>query len=153
MNKAHYIEPSLEEWLRKFRFSSDIKVRFTETDAYGHVNNVSYFIYFEQARIDYFNEINMFQRFANKAHPSIVVTGDLHCHYHRPIYFGQTLHVKVRTAHIGQTSVDLQYAIIDDQNVLYASGRGAIIHIDKQTGKSTPWSDDIVQGIKYYEQL
>jgi acyl-CoA thioester hydrolase len=34
-------------------------VRFCETDALGHVNNVSYFIYFEQGRVDLFREIGL----------------------------------------------------------------------------------------------
>ena len=34
-----------------------ISVRFGETDALGHINNTSYFIYLEEARIRFFESI------------------------------------------------------------------------------------------------
>lgn len=33
---------------------TEIRTRYCESDALGHINNVSYFIYFEQARVDFF---------------------------------------------------------------------------------------------------
>lgn len=32
-------------------YETQVKVRFCETDALGHINNTSYFIYLEEARI------------------------------------------------------------------------------------------------------
>ncbi len=37
----------------------DIYVRFCETDAGGHVNNTSYFFYFEEARTKFFETIGL----------------------------------------------------------------------------------------------
>ncbi len=31
-----------------------IRTRFGESDAFGHINNVSFFTYLEQARVDFF---------------------------------------------------------------------------------------------------
>src|SRR5699024_7730403 len=45
MRLPNYIE-NLDEWKSEFSFSTDIKIRFSETDMFGHVNNVSQFIYF-----------------------------------------------------------------------------------------------------------
>src|SRR3712207_6607968 len=36
-----------------FRFSTDLSVRFSETDAQGVVHNANYLIWFEIGRIDY----------------------------------------------------------------------------------------------------
>jgi len=36
-----------------FRFSTTLEVRWRDLDALGHVNNVVYFTYLEQARIHY----------------------------------------------------------------------------------------------------
>jgi acyl-CoA thioester hydrolase len=36
-----------------FSFSTEVKVRFAETDAQGIVHNSNYFIWFEVARVDY----------------------------------------------------------------------------------------------------
>jgi acyl-CoA thioester hydrolase len=39
------------------RFSTTIRVRWGDCDAFGHVNNASYLSYFEEARIDYWKSI------------------------------------------------------------------------------------------------
>ena len=36
-----------------FRFSTDVRVRFAETDAQGIAHNASYLVWFEVARVDY----------------------------------------------------------------------------------------------------
>ena len=40
-----------------YRFSTTIRVRWGECDAFGHVNNASYLSYFEEARIDYWKAV------------------------------------------------------------------------------------------------
>ncbi|MGB0391530.1 MAG: acyl-CoA thioesterase [Salibacteraceae bacterium] len=39
------------------KFSSDIDIRFRDLDSLGHVNNVVYLTYVEQARIRYFDDV------------------------------------------------------------------------------------------------
>lgn len=34
-------------------YETAVKVRFCETDALGHISNISYFIYLEEARTDF----------------------------------------------------------------------------------------------------
>lgn len=36
-----------------FRFTTEVRVRFAETDAQGVVNNATYLVWFEVARVDY----------------------------------------------------------------------------------------------------
>ncbi len=51
-------EPGSEaEWLRSFRFALELRPRFCETDALGHVSNTVYTAYWEQARLRYFETI------------------------------------------------------------------------------------------------
>lgn len=154
MNRVPYIEPDVEGWMNKFKFKSEIKVRFGETDAFGHVNNVSYFRYFEQARLDYFEHLGFMNYFTDRECPSIIVTGDLHCHYLQPIYYGQVIAAHVRTAKIGRTSLDLQYALTDESGkTLFAACRGVMIHVDKHTEKSRPWPEEVKRRIIEFEPI
>jgi acyl-CoA thioester hydrolase len=152
VSKIDYIQPNKEEWLNKFMFETKVKVRFSETDAFGHVNNVSHIIYFEQARLDYLQEIDVLSYFMDPKCPSIIVTADIHCHYLGQIYFGEQLAIRVRTAKLGHSSIDVQYAIVQESNQkVLATGRGAVVHVDKKTGKSIPWSDKLRNQIIKYE--
>ncbi len=37
----------------------EVNVRFSETDALGHVNNTSYFVYLEEARLKFFEALGL----------------------------------------------------------------------------------------------
>ncbi|UMZ75482.1 acyl-CoA thioesterase [Natranaerofaba carboxydovora] len=145
------IQPDKETWLKKFRFSTDTRVRFCETDAFGHLNNVSYFIYFEQARLDYFRELALTEKLLND-NQLYIVTADLYCQFLGEVYFDEELEVKLRTTKLGNTSFDLEYGLIrKEKGIVAATGRGAIVLVDKHSHKSTPLPDDLKNIIKEYE--
>ncbi|GAA0355651.1 acyl-CoA thioesterase [Bacillus horti] len=151
MKHIDFIQPTLEEWIAGFKFETEVKVRFSETDAFGHVNNVSHIIYFEQARLDFFENAKVFATFLEPNTPTLIVTADIHCHYIRQIYYTQRLKVKVKVGHVGSSSLDLQYAILDQKtNELLAAARGAIVHVDKKTGKSVAWPELLKEALYNY---
>ena len=132
-----FIRQDIEAWFQKFHFSSSIKVRFGETDAFGHVNNVSFFTYFEQARLEYFDHLNLLETLLEPSHESLIVTANLECHYLSQLFYGQTIEVFVRTSKIGNSSFDLEYAVKEVRSgTMVAVGRGTIVYIDIQTNKS-----------------
>ncbi|MCM3763813.1 thioesterase family protein [Neobacillus niacini] len=132
MARASYIEPSLDEWLKLFKFKTEIKVRISETDLSGHVNNTSYFVYFEQARAEFLECLGFYQENIG------AVTADLVCHFHGEAFFPNTLVVGVRVAKLSQKSMDLEYYIQSSrEHRLVATGRGALVMMDKTAKKST----------------
>ncbi|QKS71976.1 acyl-CoA thioesterase [Paenalkalicoccus suaedae] len=133
-----YID-DLNTWKEKFTYFQQIPVRFSETDAFGHVNNTVAFVYFEQARISYFMELGLMDDWQKES--TIVVTADLQCDYVRQVKFGETLHVGVRVAHVGRSSIDVHYMIENDDRDLCMIGRGRIVQVNKETGKSQEWTD------------
>lgn len=149
MSRMEFVKPNMQEWLESFRFRTDVKIRFSETDAFGHVNNVSHIIYFEQARLDFFEQLEVFSVFLVPESPTIIVAADIHCYYLQQIFYSQRLSVGVKIAHIGRSSLDLQYVIQDQKTKEpLAVARGAIVHVDKKTGKSTPWPEDIKEKVE-----
>src|SRR4029450_12526617 len=69
-----------------FRFSTDVRVRFAETDAQGVVHNSNYLVWFEIARIAYLEE------YAG-GYPALRETGlesfvlESHVRYRQPAHF------------------------------------------------------------------
>lgn len=140
MNNISYIE-NLNQWRSEFIFSVPIKIRFSETDMFGHVNNVSPFIYFEEARIEYLKAIELFDNVSNSKF--IPIVADLQCDYHEQLYFDNNINVFVKTNQIGTTSFDLHYMVLNDHQKLCLTGRGRLVNIDKQTGKPAPLNDEM----------
>ncbi|WP_096202761.1 acyl-CoA thioesterase [Bacillus sp. FJAT-45350] len=140
MSKISYID-NLKEWEQSFSFYCPIKVRFSETDAFGHVNNTNSFVYFEEARIDFFKEMGFMSEWADENSEHIIVTADMQCNYTKQIMFDEKLKAYVKVATIGQSSIDLHYMIKDEKGDICLTGRGLIVQLSKRTGKSSPWND------------
>lgn len=152
-----FINTDLEIWLKKFMFSTTFKTRFNETDAFGHINNVSYFAYFEQARLDYFEHLNLLDEFSisriEAFKDNLIVSANLECHYLSQLYYGQNIEIFVRTSKIGRSSFELEYCLLEDKKLIAAIGRGSIVYINKKSGKSTPLPEDIKEKISLFENI
>lgn len=149
MKKVTFVQPDPQSWLEKFRFSIPIKVRYCETDLLGHVNNVSYFMYFEQGRIEYFENLKLTEDlFSDK---TVSVVANLECQYLASIYLKDPLKLHVRVANMGRSSLDLEYALVVNDR-LKAAGRGTIVLVDTNSGKSTPIPDAASEVIRSFEE-
>lgn len=136
--KAQYVG-DFAQWREGFTFKTEIRVRFSETDMYGHMNNTVPFVYFEQARIDYLNSLGVFD--AEKAKTSILVVADLQCDFVKQVFFDETLQLMVKTASVGTSSIDLHYLALNEKDEPVFVGRGTLVLLDASTGKGKALSD------------
>ena len=51
--------------------------------------------------------------------------------------------VFVKAYRIGRSSVDLHYMIQNKQKEVVLTGRGTMVQISKETGKSVPWDEEM----------
>lgn len=139
--KAKYIE-DIALWERDFQFYSEVSVRFSETDMYGHLNNTVTFAYFEYARIEYFKHIQLMNDWLNPKGEKIPVVADLQCDYVKQVFFDELLRIYVKANSVGTSSVDIHYMAKNEKGEIVFTGRGSIVQIDKKTGRSAKWSDE-----------
>nr|WP_295972781.1 thioesterase family protein [uncultured Bacillus sp.] len=141
MKRIKYIE-DFEKWQREFSFFYPIKVRFSETDLFGHLNNSSAFIYLEEARIEFLKHIGLMGKYLASDNDLICVAADMQCDYLKQIYFDERINVYVKANFIGNSSVDLHYLAKNEQGETCLTGRGALVQISKATGKGVSWSGE-----------
>jgi acyl-CoA thioester hydrolase len=142
MKKTSYID-DLVSWEEEFEYFHEVKVRFSETDMFGHLNNTIPFTYFEMARIDFFKSQGFMQDWVKPENETIPVVADLQCDYLSQIYFDENLKIYVKANSIGNSSVDLHYMGKKADGSICLAGRGTIVQISKKTGKGVPWSDEM----------
>jgi len=140
--KINYIS-DIAQWEKEFQFSSPVKVRFSETDMFGHLNNTVPFTYFELARIEFFKHIGFMQDWLKTDNETIPVVADLQCDFLQQVFFDETIHVYVKANSVGTSSVDLHYMGKRQNGNICFTGRGTMVQISKKTGKGVPWSDDM----------
>ena len=146
---ASYIQ-DLQQWKDEFDFSVPVTVRFSETDMFGHLNNTVPFTYYEFARTEYFKHLGLMQRWLENGSGTIPVVADLQCDYAKQVYFDEKLHIHVKAAKVGNSSVDIHYMVTDRDGDVCLTGRGTVVQMNKTTGKSEPWvgTDRHLFGIK-----
>lgn len=124
-----------------------VHVRFGETDALGHINNTSYFIYLEEARIRFFESLG----FTMQLNDWKFILASTKCDFVSQGYFVQILTVKTYVSRIGSKSFQLEHDIVCSQtNELIAKGNAIIVYYDFKNQKSEELPDLLKEGLKSY---
>lgn len=121
-----------------------IKVRFCETDALGHINNASYFVYLEEARIRYFEHLgfNMSMKSWN------FILASATCDFLSQGYFNQTLTINTYVSKIGTKSFTLGHDIVcEETEEIIARGKATIVYFDFETQQSAIIPDFLREGL------
>ena len=110
-----------------------LHVRFSDVDAYGHVNNVKYFEYFQEARISSVGRLR--ERFDVASMPSVVVAQS-DVAYRRPILFRpEAYDVYSWIPRLGRKSMVMESEILAEDEVL-ARARFVVVFFDRATERS-----------------
>ncbi|MFM6991328.1 MAG: acyl-CoA thioesterase [Rhodoferax sp.] len=125
-----------------FRVWRSITTRWMDNDAYGHVNNVVYYSWFDTAVNAHLIE-NGALDVARGATIGLVV--ETHCNYFAPLSFPQTVDIGLRVAHRGTSSVRYELGIFGrDGHTAAAQGHFVHVYVDAQTRKPTPLSPSLI---------
>ncbi|TLS36914.1 acyl-CoA thioesterase [Pseudalkalibacillus caeni] len=127
---------------------TDIYIRFAETDAAGHVNSVSYFIYMEEARSKFFGALGFGPKPGEDSYRFIMASTK--CDFLARAYFNQGLKVSTFVTHIGTKSFRIGHLIREaESGELIARGEAVIVCFNFREQKTEPIPDrlrDILQG-------
>jgi acyl-CoA thioester hydrolase len=91
-------------------FSTDIRVRYAETDGMKVVYHGNYLTYFEEARTNLFRNIGVIYSDIEKAGFYLVVV-EAHAHYRRSAVYDDVLHVKATLKELPSMKLTIDYEI------------------------------------------
>ena len=96
-----------------FNFSTDVLVRFAETDAQGIAHHASFVVWLEVARVAYLTEhAGGYQGI--RAQGIEALTTEVHVRYHRAAYFDERLTIWTRCVDLRGARFRYEYAIERD---------------------------------------
>jgi acyl-CoA thioester hydrolase len=113
-----------------------IPTRWMDNDTYGHVNNVTYYSYFDTV----VNEHLVCAGGLDIQHsPAIGLVVETSCRYHRPLSFPDTIDAGLRVARIGNSSVAYEIALFrkGDEDPA-ATGHFVHVWVERATQRPTP---------------
>ena len=96
-------------------------VKYYETDQMGIVHHSNYIRWFEEARIDYLNQIGLTYK-KMEAEGIISPVLEINCHYQGMMYFDDTATIKVKVTEYTGVRFAFTYEIYNQDNVLCTTG-------------------------------
>ncbi|MCL1142719.1 acyl-CoA thioesterase [Shewanella gaetbuli] len=141
----------MEDFIASHPIRTDINVVWGEMDALQHVNNVVYFRYFETARIDFFNQINLLGELQKTGVGPVV--SETNARYKRPVTFPDTLTIGVSISDIKSDRFTMHYtAYSQQQQAITTLGWANIVMFNFKTGKKAELNDTLLAALKSHQK-
>lgn len=119
-----------------FRVFRSISTRWMDNDAYGHVNNVIYYSWFDTAVNAYLIEQGALDLERSSVIGLVVET---QCQYFAPLAFPQTIEAGLRVARLGGSSVRYEVGLFAQGDGLTAAhGHFVHVYVDRTTRRPVP---------------
>ena len=113
-----------------------LPIRWGDMDAFGHVNNIMYFRYFEQTRLGWYESLGFGPLGEAGASESMVIV-DNHAEYLRPLVYPAEIEVRMGGHSPGRSSFVSTFTIVSG-GTLCTRGSSKIVWIDGATARPKP---------------
>ena len=126
----------------EYRYFLDIPTRWMDNDVYRHVNNVTYYSWFDTVIARFLlgsGAINLTDS------PVVGVVVETLCRYHAPIAFPETVTAGLRVERLGTTSIRYGVGIFrEGEDTASADGHFVHVFVDRATQtRPTPLPDEL----------
>lgn len=124
---------------------STITTRWMDNDVYGHVNNVTYYSYFDTAVNRYLIEAGVLDIHEGEVIGLVIET---HCNYFAPLAFPRNVEAGIRVAHIGKSSVRYEIGLFEAGEAMSAAcGHFVHVYVDRLERRPTSLPDAFLQAL------
>jgi len=124
-----------------YRYFLTLGTRWMDNDIYGHVNNVTYYSYFDTAANDYLIKKGGLDIHNDPVVGYVVASS---CQFRKPLAFPDQLEIGVRVNKLGQRSVEYGIGIFcvgDDE--VYAYGDFTHVFVDQKSQQAVAIPDSL----------
>jgi acyl-CoA thioester hydrolase len=133
-----------------YKIVSDVPVRFSDTDALGHVNNANYLSFLEVARIDYLRKVYGRVRIEDFG----VIIARVEIDYKSPAFHHETLRVGCRVIEIGGASIRMEYRVEDKATErLIAQAQTVMVTYDYALGRPVRVPEELRSKMEDFDVL
>jgi acyl-CoA thioester hydrolase len=122
-----------------------ISTRWSDNDAYRHVNNVVYYGFFDTAVNQHLIDAGVLD-VAGSASVGLVV--ETACRYFAPVSFPDRVTVGLRVAQVGRSSLRYELAVFrNDDALAVAEGHFVHVYVDRETNRPVPLPGAVLDAI------
>ncbi len=119
-----------------YKVFRSLGTRWMDNDAYGHVNNVVYYSWFDTAVNAYLIERGVLDILHGATIGLVIET---QCNYFSPLAFPQSVDAGIRVARLGSSSVRYEVGLFAaDAPLTAAKGHFIHVYVDKKSRRPVP---------------
>jgi len=126
--------PPKAETRDDYKYFLNLQTRWMDNDLYGHVNNVTYYSYFDTV-VNYF----LIEKGGLDIHKASIigVVVESHCNFSRSVAYPDMIECGLRVGHLGNSSVRYEVGIFKSGETI-ASAAGHFVHVFVDRESNTP---------------
>ncbi len=129
-----------------YRHFTTIETRWMDNDAYGHVNNVVYYSFFDTVVNKWLIEQDVLHVTES---PAIGLVVETQCRYFSSLTFPDRVTAGLRVAHVGNSSVRYEIALFkNDSRITAAAGHFVHVYVSRATRESVRVPDDVRRALQ-----
>lgn len=136
----------------KFSFKITVPVRFSDTDAMGHMNNARFFSFMEEGRVAYVRKLFPTENPSDSFKFFPFILADAQCSFKSPAYTGEIIEVALGVVSFGTKSFIMEYILTETKSKrLVATGKSVMVMYDYQTQQSVAVSPEFRGAVEELE--
>lgn len=133
-----------------FTSSTQIRVRYAETDQMGVVYHSNYLIYFETGRVESIRQLGFTYAEMEKLGVLMLVT-DVHCRYLRPAKYDDLLTIKTTLKELPvHHKIKFEQEVFNEKNELLVAGQIILYFMETNGMKQTSMPVQLLEKLKPY---
>jgi acyl-CoA thioester hydrolase len=141
MNSSINARPHPESRLA-YKWFKSVTTRWGDNDVYGHVNNVVYYQWFDTVVNAWLIENGVL----NIQQPTTMgVVAETHCNFFESLAYPQDVHIGIRVAHVGASSVRYELGVFGAAEQTAAKGHFVHVYVDPDTRRPVALPTVLIQ--------
>ncbi len=136
----------------RFKTKTQVTVRFSDTDAMGHMNNSRFFSFMEEGRVAYFKALMQAENIQDAFKVFPFILAEIKCAFRAPVYCNDVIEVSLGITKVGTKSFVIEYELHETKSgKLVATGDSVLVMYDYKTGQSTVIPDEFRKRVEVFE--
>ena len=117
-----------------FEFTTQLRVRYGETDQMGYVYYGNYAEFYEVARVEMLRTLGTSYKLMEASGVMMPVV-ELHCKYLKPALYDQIITIKVVLDEMPRAGMRFKYMLYNEDNELINTGETLLVFVKMDTNK------------------
>lgn len=139
------------EILKDFKVKVEMPVEWGDVDVYGHVNNVTYFRYFQEARVKYYKKVGIKTDISKNE--SGAVLKSISCKFLVPLDYPDKITIGAKVTSIEGSEITMEHYISSEKKGLIAFGESVLVIYDFELQKKLDVPENILNEIEKTEGI